>query len=105
MYKVSIDLSTDDSPREVIGPSPAEHNIVKFIDLLLMIGILKQNESRFTMMNDQEAKCSAIVFFFVLYWQPSILSQQFLLVDKFQEALTIRLLINRRANVYCVRMA
>jgi hypothetical protein len=72
---------------------------------MLMIGSLKQNGSRFTMMNDQEAKCAGIVFFFVLYWQHNILSQQFLLVDKFQEALTILLLINRHANVYCVLMA
>jgi hypothetical protein len=85
--------------------SPAERNIVKFIDLMLMIGSLKQNGSRFTMMNDQEAKCAGFVFFFVLYWQHNVLSQQFLLVDKFQEALTIRLLINRLANVYCVLMA
>jgi hypothetical protein len=48
-------------------------------------------------MNDQEVKCEAIVFFIVLYWQPSILSQQILFVDKFEEVLTSQLLINRLA--------
>jgi hypothetical protein len=42
-------------------------SVVKFIDLTLMTGFLKQNGSRFTLMNDQEAKCVAIVFILVLY--------------------------------------
>lgn len=69
-YKVNIDLSSDDPPTEVISQSPAEHNIVKFIDLMLMTGFLKQNGSRFTMMNDQEAKCAGIVFFCIVLAAP-----------------------------------
>ena len=49
-------------PTKVIVHSPSVHNIMKFIDLIRMTGFLKQNGSRFTVMNDQEAKCAAIVF-------------------------------------------
>jgi len=50
------------TPTQVIVQSPSIHNVMKFIDLIRMTGFLKQNGSRFTMMNDQEAKCAAIVF-------------------------------------------
>jgi hypothetical protein len=49
-------------PTEVIAQPPSFDNIMKFIDLVLTTGFLKQNGSRFTMMNDEEAKCAAIVF-------------------------------------------
>ena len=50
------------TPTQEIVQSPSVHNVMKFIDLIRMTGFLEQNGSRFTMMNDQEAKCAAIVF-------------------------------------------